>query len=118
MEPVILICAVFALALAARKPLDKWEKKDPTALSVWEQELAFQLLISDLQSIRLAPYKRLLTGHEPDSDNSKFRLMVSELMTDARQASDALERILSPRAFVMIMQEAARLQSVWAVEFS
>lgn len=112
MATVLIICALFALAWAMRKPLDKWERNDPTALSPWEQELAFQLLLSDLRSLRLTPYRRLLTGHESDSDNSRFRLMVQELMLDAKQAPEGLEQVLSPRAFMMIMQEAARLQTI------
>lgn len=107
----IAIIALLAFIAAIMTPKSSQiAKKDPDALSPWEQELLLQLLLSDLRSIRLHGYRSILLGHQPDPNNTKFRTIVRELMADAVTAPDGLEKILSPRAFTMIIQEAARLQ--------
>lgn len=93
------------------KHLDKIERA-AWELSAWELELHVQLLISDLNSIRLSPYRAMLTGHEPDPQNETFRQMVQNLLIDIKQCPEGMEKILSPRAFEMLISEAARQQTL------
>jgi len=104
-----VLAALFWAAVSARKTLDKI---DPHGLSNWEKELCFQLLISDVNSIRLSPYRKLITGHEEDPTNELLRRMVNELKKDAKECPEGLEKILSPKAFEMLINEAARLENV------